>query len=246
MRIGAIIQARMSSERLYGKVLFRLPYNSNITMLQQVIRRVKRCKMIDDVIVATTEREVDNQIVDVVEKECECFSGSESDVLSRYYLAAKKFDLDMVVRVTGDCPCIDSSIIDRVVGMHLAKNGVDYTSNVVKRTFPRGMDTEVFSANVLEQAYHESVEPYEREHVTPFINRNKIPDRYMIQHVLAENEQSRPDLRLTVDTLQDYALMCCIYDELCDNFALLDIVELFDAKPWLALINKEVVQKQIR
>ena len=123
MKIGAIIQARSSSTRFPAKVLKELPYGSGITVLQQVIRRLKNSNIIDDVIVATTTEREDKNIVKVAQREdIKWFRGSKEDVLSRYYLAAKQNKLDTIVRITSDCPCIDPKIIDSIIGKHLRTN----------------------------------------------------------------------------------------------------------------------------
>ena len=145
MKIGAILQARTSSTRLPGKVLKELPLGSGITALGQMIRRLKKSQKIDEIIVATTEEKSDDAIVQVAEKEnVKYFRGSLTDVLGRYYLAAKENRLDIVVRITGDCPCIDPQIVDLVIERHLGEKG-DMTSNVVKRSYPDGLDVEVLS-----------------------------------------------------------------------------------------------------
>lgn len=243
MRVGAIIQSRISSSRLPGKVLLKLPFHSEITILEQVIRRLKRVKAIDDIIIATTEKQVDDPIISIAEKEnAKWFRGSEEDVLARYYGAAKGANLDLVVRITSDCPGIDPYFVENAVIKHL-ESQVDYTQNSLK-SFPRGLDTEVFGMNILEEAFFNAKDPYDREHVTPYFYQGPKP--YRVQRITAEDGLNRPDLRLTVDTYSDYALLCCIYDELYPTnhfFSLKDIVNLISKKPWLAFINKDIVHK---
>ena len=170
MKIGAIIQARMGSTRLPGKVMMTL---KNKTVLEHVIERVRQSNWIDEIIIATTTDKKDNDI----EKEAlkcgvKVFRGSEDDVLSRYYYAAKEYGLDIIVRITSDCPLIDSKVLDEVIQFYVDKN-YDVVSNagadLSKRTYPRGLDTEVFSFKVLENAFTNAKEPYQREHVTPYI-----------------------------------------------------------------------------
>jgi len=145
MKIGAVVQARTSSTRLPGKVLKDLPYGGGITVLQQVVRRLKKAAKLDDVIVATTIDKADAAIVKLSEKEnVRWFKGSTDDVLERYYLAAKESDLGIVVRVTSDCPCIDPEVVDLVLEEHLTAKA-DFTSNALHRTFPHGMDVEILS-----------------------------------------------------------------------------------------------------
>ena len=247
MKIAAIIQARISSTRLPGKVLKELPFNSGITCLEQVIRRLKKSKKIDDIVIATTEDKEDNEIVDIAKKEdVKYFRGSKENVLSRYYFAAKKNNIDVVVRITSDCPCIDVDITDLTIDAHINK-AVDYTSNSLTRTYPHGLDVEVFNFNALEEAYKNATKYYEKEHVTPYIYKN--PQKFKINIVKAPKELYASDIRITLDTEEDYALLCAVFDYLYpknEYFNAYDIVNLFNKeKPWLKLINKKVVQKKI-
>ena len=153
MKIGAIIQARTSSTRLPGKILKELPYGSGITVLGQVIRRLKRAKKLNEVVVATTLEREDSKIVDLTKKEkTKYFRGDKEDVLSRYYLAAKENKINVIVRVTSDCPCIDPEIVDLTIEKHL-QTKADYTSNNLKRTYPHGLDTEVISFETLKASF---------------------------------------------------------------------------------------------
>ena len=246
MKIAAIIQARISSTRLPGKVLKELPFNSGITCLEQVIRRLKKSKKIDDIVIATTEDKEDNEIVDIAKKEdVKYFRGSKENVLSRYYFAAKKNNIDVVVRITSDCPCIDVDITDLTIDAHINKVA-DYTSNSLTRTYPHGLDVEVFNFNALEEAYKNATKYYEKEHVTPYIYRN--PQKFKINIVKALKELYAPDIRITLDTEEDYALLCAVFDYLYPKdkyFNAYDIVNLFNEKPWLKLINKKIIQKKI-
>jgi spore coat polysaccharide biosynthesis protein SpsF len=247
MKIGAIIQARTSSSRLPNKVLKTLPYGSNISILQQVIRRVKKSQLINEIIVATTTEKSDIKIIEIANKEdVRYFKGSLTNVLERYYFSAKENSLDLIVRVTSDCPCIDPEIIDLVINEHL-KNDNDYTSNIFKRTFPHGVDTEVFSFKSLEEAYFNAKEDFEKEHVTPYIHRTN-KNKYKIGHIEASEKYYAPDIRITVDTEEDYALLSVIYDYLFEKdnfFGTKDIISLFKDKPYLKIINKKIIQKKI-
>ncbi len=246
MKIAAIIQARTSSTRLPGKVLKELPYNSGITCLEQVIRRLKKSKRLNEIIIATTEEKEDDEIIDITKKEdVKYFRGSKENVLSRYYFAAKENNIDLIVRITSDCPCIDAQIVDVIINEHL-KTNVDYTSNSLMRTYPHGLDVEVFNFNSLEKAYKNATKDYEREHVTPYINRN--PQIFKINEIKAPKELYAPDIRVTLDTEEDYVLLCAVYDYLYPKnkyFNAYDIVNLFNEKPWLKLINKKIIQKKI-
>lgn len=246
MRIAAIIQARTSSTRLPGKVLKELPYASGITCLEQVIRRLKKSKKLNDIIIATTKDKEDDKIIDIAKKEySKYFRGSKENVLSRYYFAAKENNIDLIVRITSDCPCIDAEIVDLTINDHINKI-VDYTTNSLVRTYPHGLDIEVFNFNVLEKAYKNATKDYEREHVTPYIYRN--PHIFKINKIEAPQELYAPDIRVTLDTEEDYALLCAVYDYLYPKnkyFNAYDIVNLFNEKPWLKLINKKIIQKKI-
>ncbi|WP_457624488.1 cytidylyltransferase domain-containing protein [Persephonella sp.] len=247
MKVGAIIQARTSSTRLPAKVLKKLPYDSDITVLQQVIRRVNRASTLDEVVVATTTEPEDRIITEIAEREgIKWFRGSKNDVLGRYYHCAKENNIDVIVRITSDCPCIDWDIIDELVEEHI-KNKADYTSNVLERSYPHGLDVEVISFDALEQAHCEAKQDFEREHVCPYINRTQ-KGRFKIHGVKAPPELSAPDIRITLDTEEDYALLCAVYDYLYSEkqfFNARDIVNLFRNKPWLKLINKKVSQKMV-
>lgn len=246
MKIAAIIQARTSSTRLPGKVLKELPYNSGITCLEQVIRRLKKSKRLNEIIIATTKETEDNSITNICKKEdVQYFKGSKENVLSRYYFAAKENNIDLIVRITSDCPCIDADITDLTIDDHISKMA-DYTTNSLVRTYPHGLDVEVFNFDALGKAYKNTTKDYEKEHVTPYINRN--PQKFKINIVKAPKELYAPDIRITLDTEEDYALLCAVYDYLYPKnkyFNAYDIVNLFNEKPWLKLINKKIIQKKI-
>ena len=247
MRIAAVIQARVSSRRLPGKVLRELPYGSGITVLEQVIRRLKRCKKLNGVIVATTTEKEDDELVSIAQRGgAKHFRGSKEDVLSRYYSASKENGLDILVRITGDCPCIDPEVVDLVIEKHLAAKA-DFTSNILKRTFPHGLDTEVLNFDILEKAHLQAKQSFEREHVCPYIYKSN-PQMFKISSVEAPERLHAPDIRITLDTKQDYALLCAVFDYLYPEnefFDTEDIIKLFRGKPWLKTINKNVAHKKI-
>lgn len=244
MKTVAIVQARMGSTRLPGKILKDL---LGKTVLQHVIERVLMVNSIDEIIIATTV--LDQDIV-VVHEATKCgvkyFRGSEEDVLSRYYLAAKESEADVIVRITSDCPLIDPIITDQVVKYFLEKQEYELVTNagidVTKRTFPRGLDTEVFSFQALEEAFKAATLPYQREHVTPYIyeNSNKI---YFYQ-----NEVDYSHLRWTLDTEEDYLLIEKIYNHLyhgTHDFYFQDIIRLLEKYPEFIQINSHIEQKKI-
>ncbi len=242
---GVIIQARTGSTRLPSKILKDLPYGSGTTVLEQVIRRVQKSKQTDIIVIATTKKNEDDIIVDIA-RQCgvKWFRGSSADVLSRYYHAAAAFQIDTVVRITSDCPCIDPWIIDKCISSFTERN-VDYLSNTLSRSFPHGLDVEVFSFRALTKAFNEATSPQQREHVTPFIIGNR--DRFLHGFIRAEADEYGPEIRITLDTEDDYMLLCLVFDYLyqCNPFfGVKEIVSLFRRKPFLNLINRKILQKR--
>lgn len=246
MKIGAIIQARTGSTRLPNKILKPLPYDSDITVLQQDIRRIKKSRYLNEIIIATTENREDDTIVKIAEMEkIKCFRGSEDDVLGRHYFAAKENFIDIIVRFTSDCPCMDNEIIDMVIDEYLKNESYDFVATVLKRTFPIGLDVEVIKFSALERAYLEAKENYQREHVTDYIYEN--PGIFKLKNVCSTEIYNKPELRITLDTQEDYMLLCAIYDYLYyknNNFLAADVVKLFDEKPWLKYLNNNSLQKK--
>ncbi|MDT7947017.1 MAG: glycosyltransferase family protein [Thermoflexus sp.] len=242
MKTVAIVQARMGSTRLPGKVLQDL---AGEPMLARVVNRTCRAKTLQEVVIATTTNTVD----DVIVKLCEArgwswFRGSEEDVLDRYYRAAKKYQADFIVRITSDCPLIDPEVIDQVVQEFLERQPeVDYASNTwPRRTFPRGLDTEVMRMDVLERAWREDRNPAWREHVTPYIYRN--PDRFRIHNVVSPVDYSA--MRWTVDTQEDLAFVRQIYDYFGhDRFSWREVLKVLEEHPEWLEINRGVRQKRI-
>lgn len=244
MRKTAIIQARMGSTRLKGKVMRKI---KNKTILAHCIERVKRATLIDDIVIATTNNKRDDLIV----KEAECcgvsvFRGSEDDVLSRYYYAAKDNKTDIIIRITSDCPLIDPSIIDEVLAFYL-ENSYDVVTNAPNeekhRTYPRGMDLSIFDFNKLEDAFKNATKFYHREHVTPFFYENYSKKHYY------KSQEDNSKIRLTLDTEEDFKLISKIYDELDSDgniFGIEDILVLLNNKKDLSSINDNVIQKDYK
>ena len=175
------------------------------------------------------------------------FRGSEENVLNRYYNAAKKFDIDPIVRITSDCPLIDPFVIDEIINFY-EKNQYKMVTNAgpyeEKRTFPRGFDVEVFSFSLLEQAYENAEENYQKEHVTPYIYENHDDKIHFYQNEKGDYS----NLRLTVDTPEDFKLIKKIYDNLYEgkhNFYSEEIIEFLNKNPELININKKVTQKNL-
>lgn len=244
MKTVAIVQARMGSTRLSGKVMKNL---FGKTVLEHDIERIKQCKQIDEIIIATTVHKND----DIIEKEAllcnvKCFRGSEQDVLSRYYFAAQKYNADTVVRITSDCPLIDPQITDKVIECyHNSDNDIvtNAGSELENRTFPRGLDTEVFSFTKLEEANIKAKEKYQREHVTPYIYENSEKIFYY------KNDTNYSKYRWTLDTEEDWVHIYKIYEYLYHgkhDFYLKDIINLMLEHPKLYEINRNIEQKKIK
>ena len=244
MNIVCIVQARTGSTRLPGKVLKKI---CGETVLEHVINRLKRVKNINRIVIATTIKKQDDTIVEIAKKSLVgYFRGSEEDVLSRYYYAAKGNSADVVVRITSDCPLIDNEVTEKIIQYYLNNNSkYDYVSNTIDRTYPRGLDTEVFSFDVLERAFNEAESERDREHVTPYIWDNPI----MFKLYQYKNKADYSDLRWTLDTIDDLKLINNIYNKLYydkgNQFCMEDILNLYKKYPELTSINKNVHQKII-
>jgi len=243
VKVAAIIQARMGSTRLPGKILKKV---LDKTLLEYQIERVKRANTIDEIIIATTTKESDDQIVRLCQQlSIPYYRGSEEDVLSRYYEAATKFNVDVIVRLTSDCPIIDSNVINKVVGHYLEnQNQYDYVSNTLTRTYPRGMDTEVLSYEGLKRDHEQARERTYREHVTAYIYHH--PDQFRLCNVLNEKDESKH--RWTVDTEEDFQLVeriiSTIYPE-NNFFNMSDVLHLMDQNPTWFDINNHIEQKYV-
>ncbi|MBK8982290.1 MAG: glycosyltransferase family protein [Ignavibacteria bacterium] len=242
MRTIAFIAARMGSERLPGKVLKPL---SGIPSLVHIFNILKEVKNLDGYAVVTSVLKEDDEI----EKVCiaygvKCIRGSVHDVLDRFRLAAEILKPDVIVRVTGDDPLMDPEIIEKVISEHLSGDN-DYTSNISERTFPRGMDTEVININVLEKCWRESSDKDDHEHVTLYIRRN--PDKFRIKSI-KKNGSSAGDIRLCLDTEEDYSLVKIIYEKLYSGkvIRLEEVLNLLELEPELRHINENIQQKKVK
>ena len=229
----AIIQARIGSTRLSGKVMLNI---LGKPVLWHVVNRVSKAKLIDELIVATTTKSEDNIIAEFCKKnEILFFRESESDVLDRYYQCAKEYNVKDIVRITSDCPLHDPNVIDIVVNEYLRGN-YDYVSNTIEYTFPDGLDVEVFSFNVLENAWKNAELPSEREHVTPYIRKN---EEFKKKNVYSSKKY--PLYRLTLDYPEDYEFIKNIYEEIGEEmFFLEDIVEFLKKNQELLKINQHL------
>ena len=242
MRVVGVIQARVGSTRLPGKVLLDLAGDA---VLARCVNRTRRAQTLDEVVMATTAKPADDAIVDLcAERGWPCFRGSEEDLLDRYYQAAVAYQADVVVRITSDCPLIEPEIVDRVVREFLERQpDVDYACNVLpQRTFPRGLDTEVMRFDVLERAWREDLNPAWREHVTPYIQRN--PGLFYIHGVTSEADYSH--MRWTVDTPEDLAFVRRIYGHFEHNlFSWREVLAVLEQHPEWLEINRHVQQKAV-
>lgn len=242
MNIICIIQARMGSTRLPGKILKKI---KDKPMLDYVIERVKLSTNINNTVLATTESSKDDVVVDYAKrKKINYFRGSEDDVLSRYYYAAIQFKGQIIIRISADDPLIDPEIIDQVIDLHLETNA-DYTTNNLIKTFPLGSDVEVFNFQALEYAFNNAKLGYQREHVTPFIKENS--KRFKLENYEAKGKLRRPDIRITVDTKEDFELIKLIILHFNNNYFITeDIINFLETNSHLLNINKHIQQNVVK
>jgi spore coat polysaccharide biosynthesis protein SpsF len=241
MKSVAIIQARMGSTRLRGKVLKEI---AGEPMLARVVERTRRATMLDEVVVATTELADDDAIEQLcVQRGWNCFRGSEADVLDRYYLAAAKSNADVVVRVTSDCPLIDPALIDEHVSRLLRRWAeVDFVTNMVKQTFPLGLAVEAMPTDVLARMKRMSQTNLLKEHVTTLTYVE--PGWFQIEHVLHNVDLSH--LRWTVDTQEDLELVRLIFEHFGhDRFTWEQVLPVLERHPEWLEINREIPQKTL-
>lgn len=242
MSTVVIVQARISSTRLPGKVLKKV---LGKPLLEYQIERLRKVASADKIVIATTINSADQPIVNLCERlSVPCFRGPEEDVLTRYHGAAIQHKADVIVRITSDCPIIDPNVIDRIIGFYMEhKNEYDYISNTIERTFPRGMDTEVFPFKTLGEIFIKANDQSDREHVTPYIYRH--PNRYRLACVTNFENQSHH--RWTVDTIEDFNLISRFITTLYPEnpaFGFYDCLALVEKNPALQRINAHIEQKE--
>jgi spore coat polysaccharide biosynthesis protein SpsF len=245
MKRVIIVQARMTSTRLPGKILMDL---AGRPMLAQQVRRLKRCQLADEIVIATTNNSGDDPVIQVARAEgVRWYRGSEEDVLSRYVGAARESHAEVVVRVTSDCPLIDPEESDSVIGELTARGGdCDYASNVIRRSFPRGLDTEAFFRDALERSDRLAKSIPAREHVTYFMLMER-PDLFVRHSV--EDSEDNSDLRWTVDTAEDLAMVRRLYDELGlaqTELSYRDVLSYVRRNSEIAQMNQKVIQKSLQ
>ncbi len=237
--VTAIIQARMSSTRLPGKVMLPL---CDRPILQYQIERLRHSERLDQIAVATCETPDCDPIAGLcTDLGVHVTRGDEDDVLSRYAKCAREVDAGVVVRITSDCPLIDPYIVDKAIA-HYQEAAVDFCGLDIPNTFPRGIDIEIFAATHLYEADREATTRIDREHVAPFIYTQ--PERFTCRRIEGPHGQG---YRLCVDTEEDFDLVKKIAEhfDCTDTFRCEDIVALLDARPEWAEINAEIVQKDL-
>lgn len=241
----AIIQARMGSTRLPAKVLADI---LGRPMLLRVVDRALDARLIDKVVVATSTLPADDPIATLCrENRIDCFRGDESDVLRRYADAARHFEASLVTRITSDCPLLDPYVTDRVIEAFRQSRrgdettGADYASNTLRRTWPRGLDTEVFTVDAILKADREAQQPYQRTHVTPYIYEN--PEQFRLLPFCGNADWSH--LRWTVDTPEDLELIRAVYRQLPDDSTdWCDAADIVTRDQELSAINTHIRQKE--
>ena len=240
MKVLAIIQARMGSERLSGKVIKPI---LNKPMIIHTLDRLKKSRYIDEIILATSNLDKDDILEDTVKNYgYEVFRGSENNVLERYKAAADKYRGDIVIRITGDCPLIDPLIVDNVISYFLA-NAFDYVRLDVPETFIRGFDVEIFLKEALDKTFALVEEDIYREHVTLYMYNH--PEAFNIGYVKGSNLYNK-DYRLCVDTESDFKVVNTIYEHFKNEYvSSRDVIKFLDKNEDIAYINKEVIQKNV-
>jgi len=242
MRIVPIIQARMGSSRLHGKILSKI---EDITMLEHIYRRVSYCKNIDDIIVATTTLVEDNLVEELaIRNGYKYYRGSENNLVNRYYNAAKTFGADVIIRITADCPLITPELIDKNIEFFLSSD-CDILSYRSEDGLTRGLDNEIFSFKTIEHLNSKVTDLSELEHVTLHLYNNS--DIYKVLSPQTEDIYLRP-YRLTVDEDADLELIKKIYSALYKKGTIIDykdVVKLLDSREDFRQINSHIKQKQV-
>ncbi len=238
MRVNAIVQARCGSSRFPNKVFSLI---DGKTLLWHVVNRLKFTKKIDEVIIATTTNNIDDEIEQwCVKNDIKCFRGSENDVLNRFYNASLKYPSDIVVRITADDPFKEPAVIDRVIDTY--KNGnYDYVTNNYPPSFPEGLDCEVFSSKLLCEMEEKSNDSFEREHVTQYVFNHSL--EFRIGNV--QNDENLSYLRWTIDTEEDLNMVRAVYEHRSNKDGLLlmnEILDILKRHPEITKINSNVAR----
>jgi spore coat polysaccharide biosynthesis protein SpsF len=235
-KIGAIIQARLGSTRLPNKVLMPLPIGSNETILSQIIKKIKEVDIISDVIVATSKLPINDRLEEYVKSlNIDCFRGEEEDVLSRFHYISQERNFDYVIRFTGDNPVVDTVYLKQFINNFLKKKlEYSYSTNL-----PLGCNFEMMKSSEIVQAYENTEDMFDKEHVTPYIKRNAKKTEYF----LFNNISVINNLRLTIDYASDYAFMNLIY-KMLKSKSVKSIINLIEENHWLLDINNNNFQKK--
>ncbi len=236
-KVYAFVQARFNSSRFKGKILKKI---KGKTLLEILIKRLKKASNIDEIVILTTKNKEDKKIIYICKKlNVSYFCGPENDVLERYYLAAKKFKAKNILRITSDCPLIDASVVDKIISKY-KKSNYNYISNIISPTYPDGLDVEIFDFKSLEFSNKNAIEPLQREHVTKFILDN---DKFQKYNVKFSKDYS--SLRLTIDEYDDLILLKKIFSKFKNiYFSLIDILELYNENKKIFLINNHIKRNE--
>jgi len=244
MKIVSTIEARMGSSRLPGKTLGEVVGKP---MLELLIERLKRAKKVDEIVVATTTEPEDEVITKLTERVgVKWFRGSPEDVLDRVLQAAKDYQADIIVEMTGDNPLLEPQLVDEAIDIYL-KGDYDYVSNAIKETYPDGLNVQVFSVETLDEVARLTNDPADRENVSLYIYEH--PEKYRLYNIEAPLEYYHPEYRWTVDTEEDFQFVKAVYENLYyekPTFAIADIMTLLAEKPELLKINARIKQKPVR
>ena len=234
-----IIQVRTQSIRLPNKVLELI---NDKPLIWHIIQRLKKCEMVEQIILATSYREEDKKLIKIA-NDCNILSfvGDEDDVLSRFHQAALKFNADPIIRITGDCPLVDPYLLDEMLGFYV-ENNYDYVSNTIIPTYPDGLDIEIFSFKSLVKAFNEAKLKSEREHVTPYIwNNPKIFLLYNYKNILDQS-----NYRWCVDEQPDLDLIRLIYSNFKPKFifSFSDVIKFIESNPIISKINEKIKRNE--
>ena len=244
MKIISTIEARMNSTRLPVKVLEKIGANKSIELQY---KRIKQSKLIDEVIIITSTSNSDDVILEFSKKNnILCFRGSEDDIVSRIYQAAKYRKADVIVQTTGDCPLVDAELIDKGLKIYF-ENSYDLVGNNLERTYPIGLDYRIFSYEVIQEVDKVCKDPIHRSHGSTFIYSDKGKKRFSSYNITADEEYSFPKMRLTVDTIEDLKFMKKI-SEIFPNLEILsskEIISYLNKNKELTKINQNIRQKTI-
>ncbi len=238
MKIVAIIQARMGSIRFQNKVMRQI---NGTPMIEIILNRLSKSKLINQIVLATS-KEKNNQIIIKLSKKLgfQYYEGSEFDVLDRYIKAAEKFDADIIIRITGDCPLVDPFLVDDCIKKFLDSN-IDYYSNTMPPTFPDGLDIEVIKFSALKKAAKESTKNSQREHVTPYIRENNFFSK--LNYL---NDEDLSSLRWTVDTSEDFEVISSVFNYFKPDiyFSWKDVLQLYYNQPSLFSANSLIQRNE--